>query len=120
MPLFLLMPQPMTNFNKGCVVIQNMGNDEWIEIAPLWKPRTEGSRLLAKGTIERDLKAGQKVLILHNQYATEENRQPSFRLMIVEENGDALIDLETGDPIQRDIDEEMSIDEAQVNPHGMG
>lgn len=110
----------LTIFNKDGRGGYIMGNDEWIEIAPLWKPRTEGSRLLAKGTIERDLKAGQKVLILHNQYATKENRQPSFRLMIVEENGDALIDLETGDPIQREIDEEMAIDEAQVNPYGMG
>ncbi len=110
----------MTNFNKGGVVIQSMGNDEWIEIAPLWKPRTEGSKLLAKGTIEKDLKAGQKVLILKNQYSTDENRQPQFRLMIVEENGDALIDLETGDPIQRQEDDEMARDEAILNPHGMG
>lgn len=102
-------------------MVKNMGNDEWIEIAPLWKPRSEGSRLLAKGTIEKDLKAGQKVLILHNQYATEENRQPQFRLMIVEENGDALIDLETGETVHdREDDEEMRRDEAILNPHGMG
>lgn len=99
---------------------KNMGNDEWIEIAPLWKPRTEGSRLLAKGIIEKDLKAGQKILILHNQYATEENRQPQFRLMIVEENGDSLIDLETGETIDREDDEEMKRDEAILNPHKMG
>ena len=110
----------MTNFNKGGVVIKSMGKDEWIEIAPLWKPRTEGSKLLAKGTIEKDLKAGQKVLILKNQYSTDENRQPQFRLMIVEENGDELIDLETGDPIQREEDEEMARDEAILNPYGMG
>ena len=101
-------------------MVKDMGNDEWIEIAPLWKPRSEGSRLLAKGTIEKDLKAGQKVLILHNQYATEENRQPQFRLMIVEESGDALIDLETGETIDREDDEEMKRDEAILNPHQMG
>jgi len=102
-------------------MVNDMGNDEWIEIAPLWKPRSEGSRLLAKGTIEKDLKAGQKVLILHNQYATEENRQPQFRLMIVEENGDALIDLETGETVHdREDDEEMKRDEAILNPHQMG
>ena len=89
-------------------MVENMTKDEWVEIAPLWKPRTEGSRLLAKGTIERDLKAGQKVLILHNQYATEENRQPQFRLMIVEENGDALIDLQTGESIETQQDNEMA------------
>lgn len=101
-------------------MVKNMSNDEWVEIAPLWKPRSEGSRLLAKGTIEKDLKAGQKILILHNQYATEENRQPQYRLMIVEENGDRIIDMETGDPIQREEDEEMAKDEAILNPHGMG
>lgn len=116
---------------------KNMGNDEWIEIAPLWKPRTEGSRLLAKGIIEKDLKAGQKILILHNQYATEENRQPQFRLMIVEEGeegsdqticlrcGESLhySDIEQGNSYHDSCHEEerqMAIDEKEVNPHGMG
>lgn len=74
--------------------------EEWIEIAALWKPRTEGSRLICKGTVVKDLKAGEKVLLMRNDFATEENRQPQFRLMTVREDGDQLIDIETGESIQ--------------------
>jgi hypothetical protein len=74
--------------------------EEWIEIAPLWEPRNKESRLICKGTLQRDLKEGQKVLIMKNPWATEENRQPQFRLMIVEETeGERTIDLETGEPV---------------------
>ena len=73
--------------------------EEWVEVAPLWKPRTEGSRLICKGTVQIDLKAGEKVLLMRNDYATEENRQPQYRLMIVREDGDVHIDLETGDSL---------------------
>lgn len=74
--------------------------EEWIEIAALWKPRNENSRLICKGTVVEDLKAGEKVLLMRNDFATEENRQPQFRLMTVREDGDQLIDIETGESIQ--------------------
>ena len=81
--------------------------EEWIEVAPLWKPRTEGSRLICKGTVQIDLKAGEKVLLMRNDYATEENRQPQYRLMIVREDGDVHIDLETGDGLNVGVEENV-------------
>ena len=100
--------------------------EEWIEVAPLWKPRTEGSRFLCKGTVQVDLKAGEKVLLMRNDYATDENRQPQYRLMIVREDGEKHIDIETGEPIDpqsQDDYQEMIEDreeESRLNPHGMG
>lgn len=116
--------------------------EEWVEIAALWRPRTEGSRLIAKGTVVSEVKEGEKVLIMRNDFATEENRQPQFRLMVVrsdpnvpfEENiclrcGESLSieELENGDSYhsvchdeaRREAAEEKE-EEARLNPHGMG
>ena len=94
--------------------------DEWIEIAALWKPRTEGSRLVCKGKATVDVKAGEKVLVMVNQYATEDNRQPQFRLMVVREDGDRHIDLQTGENVDREPDWDSRIDDSEQNPHEMG
>ena len=97
--------------------------EEWIEIAALWKPKNEGSRLICKGSVVEELKKGEKVLVMRNDYATPENRQPQFRLMVIREDGEAHIDLQTGekipDEIKEHIDETM-IDELKVNPYQMG
>lgn len=66
--------------------------EEWIEIAALWKPRNEGSRLVCKGKVVAELKPDEKVLLMRNDYATEENRQPQFRLMVVRENPNVPIE----------------------------
>lgn len=112
--------------------------EEWIEIAALWKPRTEGSRLICKGKVVEKLRAGEKVLLMRNDYATEENRQPQFRLMVVRENPNIpfeediclhcgekmnLEEIENGDSYHDRCHEEAreaAIDEKEVNPHGMG
>lgn len=94
--------------------------DEWIEIAALWKPRSEGSRLVCKGKANVDVKAGENVLVMVNQYATEENRQPQYRLMVVREDGDQHIDLETGENVDRQPDLDSRIDDSEQNPHQMG
>lgn len=94
--------------NLGTFIKDGIGElimgEEWIEVAPLWKPRTEGSRLMCKGTVQIDLKAGEKVLLMRNDYATDENRQPQYRLMIVREDGDVHVDLETGDRLNTEIE----------------
>lgn len=116
--------------------------EEWIEIAPLWKPRRDGSRLLCKGTVQVDLKAGEKVLLMRNDYATDENRQPQYRLMVVRNNpnvpfeeniclhcGEKMdpLEIENGDSyhsqchdqVRKEVEEEKE-EEARLNPHGMG
>lgn len=109
--------------------------DEWVEVCPAWRPRTEGSRLLAKGRLNQDLKEGEKLLIMRNEFAMDDNKQPAFRIMIIREThgeqsiclkcGEALSydDLQEGnsyhDPCHREL-REMAIDEKEVNPHGMG
>ena len=112
--------------------------EEWVEVAPCWKPRNEGSRLIAKGKLVQDLKAGTKLLIMRNDYATDENRQPQFRIMIVEESGEENICLKCGeklstfdldcgnsyhsechDQVRQEAFEDKE-EEARLNPHQMG
>ena len=98
--------------------------EEWVEIAALWPPRNQESRLLAKGTAQISVKEGEKLLVMKNQYRTDENKQPAYRIMVVREDGDQHIDLETGesisdDEIQREL-QDLRRDEAEVNPHQMG
>jgi hypothetical protein len=116
--------------------------EEWVEIAALWKPRREGSRLICKGSVVEGLKEGEKVLLMRNDYATEKNRQPQFRLMVVRENpnvpfeediclhcGEKMdpLEIENGDSYHSKCHDQMrqewegaKEEEARLNPHGMG
>jgi hypothetical protein len=116
--------------------------EEWIEIAALWKPRNENSRLVAKGAVITEVKKGEKILIMKNDYATEENRQPQFRVMVIRENPNipieeniclkcgenlSLEELENGDSyhsvchdlIRLELEEDKE-EESRLNPYGMG
>lgn len=116
--------------------------EEWVEIAALWKPRSEGSRLICKGKVVEKLREGEKVLLMRNDYATEENRQPQFRLMVVRENpnipfeediclycGEKMnpLEIDNGDsyhmmchdPARAEVEFEIE-EEKRLNPHGMG
>ena len=114
--------------------------EEWVEIAALWESRNKESRLLCKGKTITQIKEGEKVLIMKNQYATDENRQPQYRLMVIRENPNVpfeeLICLHCGEIIPSPEDpnemvsnyheecyaeiEEDKIEESRINPYGMG